>query len=621
MYGFILWRVTVRIVTVLHSQASLTRATVSGRIRAPSNPLNVGIVGGGIAGLYAALLLQIHGHRVRVFEGTDRVGGRVYTHYFTQEQDQYFEAGAMRLPQSDFQQYTFDLIKWIKQFEELTVPLDRRVELIEYRLSDPGNRLFINGVKGDGASIMSTTPASIQWNVPPDYENKSAKDLMGEAIGDFIKALQQDFDKGFDDLLKFDNYSFRYYLVDVMGWPTEVIDFVETVTSQTNQFALSVPEMVMQNMDFATEKWFTIKYGMNRLPAAMSWLLGEDNITYGARVTGVQNTDDGGVTITAMGNNGRIDATFDKVILAIPPAALKMIADRPRWGTDKELAIRSIHFEALYKMGLRFKTRFWERVKPRQTYGGQSTTDLPIRWIVYPSNGIGEDGPGVLLVYAWMTDATTWLPLSPAERRSLALFCLSQMYNGEVDSLTGVPVDVYDLLIGTADAVWSARTSTGDAMFLPGQWLTRFEPARRPEGNIFFAGEHLSYHHTWIAGACESAHKAVCDMIGEVPPLRPIYFFFRDHEQQPFGHGRLSATAPPTEEELEHGAPLLLGSRGDDVTPKVSYQFTPHEPLFEFGRGWSQSNQNSAAAFPLHLGGDSHGTIGCEFTTLSGPAV
>jgi monoamine oxidase len=51
--------------------------------------------------------------------------------------------------------------------------------------------------------------------------------------------------------------------------------------------------------------------------------------------------------------------------------------------------------------------------------------DLSIRWVVYPSNGVREDGPGVLVVYAWMTDATTWLPLTSIERRSLALFFLA----------------------------------------------------------------------------------------------------------------------------------------------------------------------------------------------------
>ena len=76
-------------------------------------------------------------------------------------------------------------------------------------------------------------------------------------------------------------------------------------------------------------------------------------------------------------------------------------------------------------------------------------------------------------------------------------------------------------------------------------------------------------------------------------------FSFRNHDQQPLGRGRLSPTVPPTEEELDYGAPLLLGSRGDDVTPKVPYQFTPREPLFKFERGWSRSNQNSAAALPF----------------------
>ena len=157
----------------------------------------------------------------------------------------------------------------------------------------------------------------------------------------------------------------------------------------------------MQNMDFDETDWKTIDRGMSRLPQAMAYLVGYTNITFGARVTGLEVTNDDRVRITASGYNGSVSATFDRVVLAIPPAALRMITDRPRWSIEKEVAIRSMHFEALYKMGLRFKTRFWERVTPNTSDGGQSTTDLPIRWIVFPSNGIKEDGPGVLLVYAW----------------------------------------------------------------------------------------------------------------------------------------------------------------------------------------------------------------------------
>ena len=169
---------------------------------------------------------------------------------------------------------------------------------------------------------------------------------------------------------KYDNFSFRFYFGSVLGCPTELIDFVETVTSQMNQFALSVPEILMQHMDFNTEDWFTIKDGMNRLPFAMSYFLGHKNVTYRERVAGIRNTDGRKATITAIGYNGRIDAAFNKAILAIPPAALKIMVDRPRWGVPKEMANRSAHFEARYKMGLHFKTRFWERVTPRPTQGG-----------------------------------------------------------------------------------------------------------------------------------------------------------------------------------------------------------------------------------------------------------
>jgi ribulose 1,5-bisphosphate synthetase/thiazole synthase len=45
--------------------------------RRPFKHVNVGIVGRGIAGLYAALLLQSNGLRVHMFNGTDCVGGHV----------------------------------------------------------------------------------------------------------------------------------------------------------------------------------------------------------------------------------------------------------------------------------------------------------------------------------------------------------------------------------------------------------------------------------------------------------------------------------------------------------------------------------------------------------------
>ncbi|KIK66810.1 hypothetical protein GYMLUDRAFT_37919 [Collybiopsis luxurians FD-317 M1] len=471
--------------------------------RQQDGKLSVGIVGGGISGLYSALLLRREGHNVHIFEASNRLGGRIYTHYFSTEPDQYFEAGAMRLPESNFQKIVFDLIECLN--EGTSLPKSRHIDLIPYILNSPGNGLFINGRRTGGFHVTDVTPSSIGWDVPSEYKAKSPKALLQSVLDPFLARLAQNFEEGFEYLLQWDAYSFRFYLSQQAQWPDSVIDFVETVTSQTNQFALSVTELVMQNMDFSTVKWHTIKGGMDRLPQAIAYVVGLESITFGARISRIQvDNVSGRVSLSGEGHNGKLTGTFDKVILAVPPAALSLITDRPRWSVEKEMAIRSMHFEALYKMGMRFKTRFWETNEPT-SFGGQSTTDLPIRWIVYPSNGIGTQGPGVLLLYSWMTDAQNWLSLPPLERRSLAIQCLQEYYPD---------IDINDELMESFDVIWSTRSATGDAMFFPGQFKLRFEPARRAEGNIFFAGEHLSTHHTWIAGALLSSLHAVKQLLG-----------------------------------------------------------------------------------------------------------
>ncbi|OTA99929.1 hypothetical protein M426DRAFT_15985 [Hypoxylon sp. CI-4A] len=564
--------------------------------------LNIGIVGGGIAGLYTALLLQRQGHQVRIFEGSGRIGGRVHTHYFTTEKNQYYEAGAMRIPNSDFHQIIFQLIDYINT--DAKVPESKKIKLIDYIMSDPGNDVFLNNIRPD-IQAFSVTPASIGWDVPSEYRDKTASDLLTQAIGGCISSLKDNFDQGFKDIVEmYDNFTFRFYCTAVMNWPSEVVDFVETVTSQTNQFSLSVPELVMQHMDFGETSWKTIDEGMSRLPQAMAHLIGLANITFGARVVGLENIDDHHVRVTTSGYNGLLTATFDRVVLAIPPAALRMIADRPRWSAEKEMAIRSMHFEALYKMGMRFKTRFWEHVTPGPSNGGQSTTDLPIRWVVFPSNGCKEDGPGVLLVYAWMTDANNWLSLSALERRSLAINCIEKLYDGRKDDRNNI-INVGDLLIETSDAIWSTSTATGDAMFLPGQFSKHFDNARRHEGNIYFAGEHLSYHHTWLSGAARSALDVTRDMLQD-KALSPL-------NKATTGKGRPYVFIPKDRAPAkENGAAKVPFKYGQDHSRLVRRWPPIHSP--EVPREVLNHEYN----FPTNLGISQH-ALGPSIANLKAP--
>lgn len=61
--------------------------------------IKVGIIGGGIAGLVSAFELRKLGFNITIIEtDNNRIGGRIYTHYFDKEKKLYGELGAMRIP-------------------------------------------------------------------------------------------------------------------------------------------------------------------------------------------------------------------------------------------------------------------------------------------------------------------------------------------------------------------------------------------------------------------------------------------------------------------------------------------------------------------------------------------
>ena len=93
-------------------------------------------------------------------------------------------------------------------------------------------------------------------------------------------------------------------------------------------------------------------------------------------------------------------------------------------------ALRSSFSESAGKFGMHFHLRFWERqdLKLPPSFGGKSLTDLPVRWILYPSYGIGEGGKGVLGMYTIGDDARQWRMMSKEDKIKRALHDLQLLY-------------------------------------------------------------------------------------------------------------------------------------------------------------------------------------------------
>lgn len=347
--------------------------------------MHVGIVGGGISGLSAALLLRREGHDVTLFEASGRLGGRIHTHRFgrgADGRDVYFEAGAMRIPRSALHEEVFSLIKFLNAHN----PPAMKVNLIPYILEHQNNKAFIKGQKLD----LDDPCWGQILNIPVEFHGKSARTLLLEVVGPWLDLLRADFESGFQKVLEYDEYSFRQYLRTVKGWPHEVIEYVELMNSQvsnsythyrwtgtdiilccsqTNQYDLSFTELIMQNLDFDTQQWSTVEGGMSNLIEACVHLVGRKNILVHSPVRSISERPDGKVELGISGQVGRTCA-FDKVLLAMPTAAMHSIRQRPTWSFMKEQSLRGSWFEPLYKMGLHFRTRFWEHLA-EPSFGGQ----------------------------------------------------------------------------------------------------------------------------------------------------------------------------------------------------------------------------------------------------------
>lgn len=109
------------------------------------------------------------------------------------------------------------------------------------------------------------------------------------------------------------------------------------------------------------------------------------------------------------------DDYFSHVVSTVTFAALRTIdTDGVRMNFNQREAMRTLNYGQSIKVGIKFKTRWWEHLGQVSQVGGASRTDRQSRVVVYPSYGLNETGPGVLMVsYNW------WVPpLHTAQRKA-----------------------------------------------------------------------------------------------------------------------------------------------------------------------------------------------------------
>ncbi|KAF8810968.1 FAD/NAD(P)-binding domain-containing protein [Phlegmacium glaucopus] len=516
----------------------------------------VAIIGAGVAGLRTAKLLQDMGIPYKIFEASDRPGGRIFTYEFASKpptnpkgKHDYYDVGAMRFPKNDANKKTFEL------FEEL----DLSSKMMKYVFSNDENIRYYNGIK---TTVVVANTAGDHFNdeVPEEYLNKEYIDLRGNkvfgvnactaaAYDPFRKALIEDFHKGWEELMKYDWASTRSYLTQEKKYPFSVVHWMENRSSGTGAFDRAFSETILSSLLFDDPakdvEWWCFEGGSKVLIDAMVDVLNVKP-SYGHRVTSIEPIYQlPGVCFPNLPAwprwpsslrfpfmkvrvSGQAEECFSHVVSTVSFANLGTIdTEQVSMTYTQRQAIRTLNYRAAVKVGIKFKTRWWEQDGMKQR-GGSSSTDRQSRTVVYPSSGLDEEGPGVLMVtYNWHQDAARygaliqnpeWSQLDPDREYPPSEKILLEQIYGDLAVLHGVTVDWLrneTLDYHAFDWYHNPYTMGAFAHFSPGQFSNFFSDIVQPAGfgRFHFAGEVVSAQHAWVAGALDSAVRVVDNIL------------------------------------------------------------------------------------------------------------
>ncbi len=445
------------------------------------NRSKVLVIGAGLSGLNAALILEELGVDVQLIEGRRRVGGRVFSLYDV--------PGA---PDAGGASFGGGYGHVLDAANKYGVPVRNLMDRIQYMMA---RELVLNGkiVPGQDWPNHTRNPfpqeqkETLPWSFFPAF--LSANNPL-TSPGDWYEQENAALDISAHDWM-------------IAQGQIEAVIEACNINWASGHTAHDVSILQMMFDDAVTDKaraetyrpgFFVAKGGNQRVPDAMAAAL-KSEVHLERQVIGLRTNSDGAEVQCSDGSVYKAD----RVICSVPFAVLRLLKVDPLFTGVQAKAVRQLGYQLVTQVHLVPRSPFWES----DGYASGLFTDGPAG-IINPQ--FGADDPHEL------TSFTVWLFGPNAERvDQIDEDSAKAMIVAEIERIR--PAAKGQLEIAGYKSWYRDPFSSGDwSVFKPGQVTAFVKKMAQPHGRIHFCGEHTGLEARGMEGAMESGERAAFEI-------------------------------------------------------------------------------------------------------------
>ncbi|MEL7370537.1 MAG: NAD(P)/FAD-dependent oxidoreductase [Myxococcota bacterium] len=511
--------------------------------------IDVAIIGGGVAGLYCAYRLltdssQAHlrpmrSHEVHVFEATDRIGGRLWTHFFDETPNMPADLGGQHIPighknvlnlcRNHFgldlidvaprpilhyhrgQQFRFD------KPDSIPYALSsRELEIIKNNHNQP-IYLIVDMIKKIVPEVERTWP----------FASDAAPDELVHVLRDARLEGMPLTEHGFANVM-------HKHLTSEADQMLRIEVSASCVIGNWNCYDAILGFL----RNYGYTKHFRLSRGYGSLPQTLydRVVQNDGQVHLSRRLLAANGQPDGRVRLYFRDPDQKESVVVaNHVVLAMPPRAFELIDDdsvifeSPQFRKD----LRSVRGIAASKIFLVYPKPWWESVdrgpgklSTNARHLMMTLTDMPMRLCYYMGSETDTGSSLLMASYADELSVLFWSPYVPAPARSTRLRGfgakpshdmrrLSDEINRQLRIVHGVPIpDPINAIycdwssdpFGAGVHQWNPHVASWEAIQRIRKPLDNF--------NILICGEAFSDHQGWVEGAINTAERVLQDHFG-----------------------------------------------------------------------------------------------------------